>query len=44
MRVRKAAPELTTERRAVGDTKSEVGKPYAVLPAFLHKDLRRHLE
>ncbi len=43
-RVRKAAPELTTGRRAVGDTKSEAGKRYIVLPAFLHKDLRRHLD
>ncbi|MFF7703230.1 tyrosine-type recombinase/integrase [Streptomyces lydicus] len=44
IRVRKAAPELTTGRRAVGDTKSEAGKRYVVLPAFLHKDLRRHLD
>ncbi|MFI0905733.1 tyrosine-type recombinase/integrase [Streptomyces sioyaensis] len=44
IRVRQAAPELTTGRRAVGDTKSEAGKRYVVLPTFLHKDLRRHLD
>lgn len=44
LRVRKAAPELTTGRRAVGDTKSEAGKRYIVRPAFLHKHLRRHLD
>ncbi|MFF8309567.1 tyrosine-type recombinase/integrase [Streptomyces lydicus] len=44
IRVRQAAPELTTGRRVVGDTKSEAGKRYVVLPAFLHKDLRRHLD
>lgn len=44
VRVRKAAPELNTGERAVGDTKSEAGKRYVVLPAFLHLDLRRHLD
>ncbi|MFI9081165.1 tyrosine-type recombinase/integrase [Streptomyces sioyaensis] len=44
IRVRQAAPELTTGRRAVGDTKSDAGKRRVVLPAFLHKDLRRHLD
>ncbi|WP_156727534.1 tyrosine-type recombinase/integrase [Streptomyces apocyni] len=42
--VRKAAPELTTGRRAIGDTKSEAGKRYVVLPEFLRTDLRRHLD
>ncbi|GAA3856827.1 tyrosine-type recombinase/integrase [Streptomyces sedi] len=42
--VRRAAPELTTGRRVVGDTKSEAGKRFVVLPAFMAKDLRRHLE
>jgi hypothetical protein len=28
----------------VGDTKSEAGKRYVVLPAFLHLELRRHLD
>ncbi|SFS79970.1 Phage integrase family protein [Streptomyces harbinensis] len=42
--VRRAAPELTTGRRAVGDTKSEAGKRFIVLPAFLAKELRRHLD
>ncbi|MFF0508326.1 tyrosine-type recombinase/integrase [Streptomyces fimicarius] len=44
VRVRKAAPELTTGRRAEGPTKSEAGKRLVVLPAFLRKDLRRHLD
>ncbi|MFI2370365.1 tyrosine-type recombinase/integrase [Streptomyces sp. NPDC018833] len=44
VRVRMAAPELTTGRRALGDTKSEAGKRLVVLPAFLRTDLRRHLD
>ncbi|MEW2490373.1 tyrosine-type recombinase/integrase [Streptomyces sp. NPDC048411] len=44
IRVRMAAPELTTGRRAPGDTKSEAGKRIVVLPAFLRTDLRRHLD
>ncbi|WP_100108255.1 tyrosine-type recombinase/integrase [Streptomyces peucetius] len=44
IRVRMAAPELTTGRRALGDTKSEAGKRLVVLPAFLRTDLRRHLD
>ncbi|MFE1475867.1 tyrosine-type recombinase/integrase [Streptomyces cyaneofuscatus] len=44
IRVRMAAPELTTGRRALGDTKSEAGKRVVVLPAFLRTDLRRHLD
>jgi integrase len=44
VRVRMAAPELTTGRRAPGDTKSEAGKRLVVLPAFLRTDLRRHLD
>lgn len=43
-RVRQAAPELTTGRRAEGPTKSEAGKRLVVLPAFLRTDLRRHLD
>ncbi|MFE3599001.1 tyrosine recombinase XerC [Streptomyces sp. NPDC059142] len=41
--VRKAEPELTTGRRAPGETKSEAGKRLLVLPGFMEKDLRRHL-
>ncbi|MEU9773533.1 site-specific integrase [Streptomyces sp. NPDC047968] len=41
--VRTAEPELTTGRRAPGDTKSDAGKRFLVLPAFLEKDLKRHL-
>ncbi|MER5814158.1 tyrosine-type recombinase/integrase [Streptomyces californicus] len=44
VRVRKAAPELTSGKRAEGPTKSEAGKRLVVLPAFLRKDLRRHLD
>lgn len=43
IRVRTAEPELTTGRRAPGDTKSDAGKRFLVLPAFLEKDLKRHL-
>jgi integrase len=42
--VRRAAPELTTGRRVVGDTKSEAGKRFIVLPPFLRTDLERHLK
>ncbi|MFJ6464718.1 tyrosine-type recombinase/integrase [Streptomyces sp. NPDC091387] len=44
IRVRMAAPELTTGRRAPGDTKSDAGKWVVVLPAFLRTDLPRHLD
>lgn len=44
IRVRKAAPELSTGERAEGPTKSEAGKRYVVLPAFLRAELRRHLD
>ncbi|WP_269855547.1 tyrosine-type recombinase/integrase [Streptomyces sp. RPT161] len=42
--VRRAAPELNTGRRVVGDPKSRAGKREIVLPAFIHVDVRRHLE
>ncbi len=44
VRVRRAAPELTTGKRAEGPTKSEAGNRLVVLPAFLRADLRRHLD
>ena len=44
IRVRMAAPELTTGKRATGETKSEAGKRLVVLPAFLRTDMRRHLD
>ncbi|MFE0458117.1 tyrosine-type recombinase/integrase [Kitasatospora sp. NPDC058965] len=44
VRVRKAAPELTNGKRVVGDTKSEAGKRFIVLPGFLQKELQRHLD
>ncbi len=42
--VRRAAPELTTGRRAVGETKSEAGKRFIVLPEFMHRDVDRHVK
>jgi hypothetical protein len=44
VRVRRAAPGLTTGRRALGDTKSEAGKRFTVLPPFLQLELRLHLQ
>jgi hypothetical protein len=44
VRVRMAAPEPTTGRRAPNDTKSEAGKHFVVLPGFFRTDLRRHLD
>ncbi|GAA3756463.1 site-specific integrase [Streptomyces tremellae] len=44
VRVRQAAPELTTGRRAEGPTKSDAGKRLVVLPPFLHIEVRRHLD
>ncbi|MEV4919019.1 tyrosine-type recombinase/integrase [Streptomyces tirandamycinicus] len=44
IRVRQAAPELTTGKRAEGPTKSDAGRRLVVLPAFLRTDLRRHLD
>lgn len=41
--MRRAAPELTTGRRVVGDTKSDAGKRLVVLSAFMEQVLRRHL-
>lgn len=41
--IRSAAPELTTGRRASGETKSAAGRRFLVLPAFLERDLKRHL-
>jgi hypothetical protein len=42
--VRRAAPELTTGRRVVGETKSEAGERFMVLPGFMQKDVERHLK
>jgi len=42
--VRRAAPELTTGKRVVGDTKSAAGRRFMVLPDFLRKDVERHLK
>ncbi|MCM2391315.1 tyrosine-type recombinase/integrase [Streptomyces albipurpureus] len=44
IRVRMAAPELATGRRALGETKSDAGKRLVALPAFLRTDLVRHLD
>lgn len=43
-RVTQASPELTSHRRATGDTKSAAGRRLFVLPGFLRKELRRHLD
>ncbi|WP_328582622.1 tyrosine-type recombinase/integrase [Streptomyces sp. NBC_00370] len=42
--VRRAAPELNTGRRVVGDPKSRAGRREIVLPAFVHVDVRQHLD
>lgn len=42
--IRTAEPELTTGRRAPGDTKSAAGKRFLVLPKFMAVDLERHLD
>lgn len=42
--VTEAAPELTTGRRAEGDTKSNAGKRTIFLPGFLHEEVKWHLD
>lgn len=44
VRVREAAPELTTGRRVEGDTKSDAGVRTIHLPGFLHIEVKRHLD
>jgi integrase len=44
IRIRLAEPERMNGRRVQGDTKSEAGARTVVLPAFLHRELRWHLE
>ncbi|WP_331452995.1 tyrosine-type recombinase/integrase [Streptomyces sp. SS162] len=44
LRITLASPELTTGRRVTGEPKSAAGKRTLILPAFLHTDLRRHVE
>ncbi|MCD0485352.1 site-specific integrase [Streptacidiphilus sp. ASG 303] len=44
VRVRMAAPELTTGRRVVGDPKSDAGRRTVTIPAVVLPDIRRHLE
>ncbi|GGV19857.1 hypothetical protein GCM10010293_15260 [Streptomyces griseoflavus] len=44
VRVRLAEPERMNGRRVQGDTKSEAGTRTAILPAFLRRELRWHLE
>ncbi|MFI9210994.1 tyrosine-type recombinase/integrase [Streptomyces sp. NPDC053253] len=44
VRVRRAAPELNTGRRVIGDPKSRAGKREIMLPGFILLDVRRHLE
>ncbi len=40
----RAAPELNTGRRVIGDPKSRAGKREIMLPGFILLDVRRHLE
>ncbi|WP_031072360.1 tyrosine-type recombinase/integrase [Streptomyces sp. NRRL S-118] len=42
--VRRAEPELTSGRRAPGETKSAAGKRFIALPRFMREDLERHLK
>lgn len=44
VRVRRAAPELNTGHRVIGDPKSRAGKREIMLPSFVLLDVRRHLE
>ncbi|MFI1050594.1 tyrosine-type recombinase/integrase [Streptomyces griseoruber] len=44
IRVRLAEPERMNGRRVQGDTKSEAGARTVILPAFLRRELRWHLE
>ncbi|MCZ4117904.1 tyrosine-type recombinase/integrase [Streptomyces sp. H39-S7] len=44
VRITEAAPELTTGRRAKGDTKSGAGVRTIFLPAFLSMEVKRHLD
>lgn len=41
--VRSAEPELNTGKRAPGETKSEAGKRFIVLPDFMKGDLKLHM-
>lgn len=40
----RAAPELTTGERVIGDPKSRAGKREIILPEFLRLDVKRHLD
>ncbi|GAA4857216.1 site-specific integrase [Kitasatospora terrestris] len=44
VRIRLAAPELNTGRRALGETKTEAGKRIITIPAAVLPDVRTHLE
>ncbi|MFJ8863850.1 tyrosine-type recombinase/integrase [Streptomyces sp. NPDC102451] len=44
VKIRDAAPELTTGRRVEGDTKSAAGRRTVFLPAFLYIEVKRHLD
>ncbi|MFF8102663.1 tyrosine-type recombinase/integrase [Streptomyces sp. NPDC016640] len=44
IRVRVAEPERTNGRRAPGPTKSDAGARVVVLPPFLRKEVKRHLD
>lgn len=44
VKITEAAPELTTGRRAEGDTKSAAGVRVVHLPEFLYAEVKRHLD
>ncbi|WP_370466907.1 tyrosine-type recombinase/integrase [Streptacidiphilus sp. PB12-B1b] len=44
VRVRMAAPELTTGRRVVGDTKSDAGKRVVTIPSVILPEIQHHLD
>ncbi|MFF9866331.1 tyrosine-type recombinase/integrase [Streptomyces sp. NPDC013953] len=44
VKIREAAPELTTGRRVEGDTKSEAVTRTIYLPGFLHIEVKHHLD
>ncbi|MFD6325288.1 tyrosine-type recombinase/integrase [Streptomyces sp. NPDC058442] len=44
IRVSVAEPERTNGKRALGPTKSDAGARVIVLPAFLRKEVKRHLD
>jgi integrase len=44
VRIRLAAPELTTGRRVVGDPKSDAGKRVVTIPSVIAPEVKHHLD